>query len=278
MDPFAYMRGLTDLWGQGGKAFAEAQQTMFSDMAERMKAAADGGGVPFQGLSGTGELAAANAAFMNLWSSASELSATITRGMGAGDKPDPLVTEMLSRIFDPRLWFSSGNMDEALQRLAEGPRLADLWDVERKFLTVFNSWVALRQRSLEHNTVMLEAWMQAAGALAKRLNEMAEAGETIESPRALLTLWVETANDVMLETQRSERFLNAQRELLKASTDLRLAQNEVAEFYSEMFGYPTRAELDDVHKTVTELRRELRALKRQMRAAPPRPQAAGATA
>jgi hypothetical protein len=29
MDPFAYMRGLTDLWGQGGKAFAEAQQTMF---------------------------------------------------------------------------------------------------------------------------------------------------------------------------------------------------------------------------------------------------------
>jgi hypothetical protein len=37
-----------------------------------------------------------------------------------------------------------------------------------------------------------------------------------------------------------------------------------------MFGYPTRAELDDVHKTVTELRRELRALKRSMpRNAPP---------
>jgi hypothetical protein len=46
---------------------------------------------------------------------------------------------------------------------------------------------------------------------------------------------------------------------------LRLAQQEVAEYYSEMFGYPSRAELDDVHKTVTELRRELRALKREMR-------------
>ena len=33
-----------------------------------------------------------------------------------------------------------------------------------------------------------------------------------------------------------------------------------------MFGYPTRAELDDVHKTVTELRRELRAFKRASRA------------
>ena len=80
--------------------------------------------------------------------------------------------------------------------------------------------------------------------------------------RAFLTLWGETANEVLLETQRTDAFLETQREVLKASTDLRLAQRTVAEFYSEMYGYPTRAELDDVHKTVTELRRELRALKR----------------
>ena len=278
MDPLAYMRGVAELWGQGGKAFAEAQQAMLSGMAERMKVSADGQPPGFQGLAGSGELTAANAAFTQLWSSASELSATITKGVQAGEKPDPLVAEMLGRIFDPSVWFSAGNMDEALQRLAEGPRLADLWDVERKFLSVFNAWVALRRRSLEHNTVMLEAWMRAAGAFAKRLNEMADASQRIESPRTLLTLWVETANDVMLETQRSEPFLNTQREILTASTELRLAQQEVAAFYSEMFGYPTRAELDDVHKTVTELRRELRALKRQVRAAAPLRQAAGAGA
>jgi polyhydroxyalkanoate synthase subunit PhaE len=278
MDPLAYMRGVAELWGQGGKAFAEAQQAMLSGMAERMKVPADGQPPGFPGLAGSGELAAANAAFTQLWSSASELSATITKGVQAGEEPDPLVTEMLGRIFDPGVWFSAGNMDEALQRMAEGPRLAVLWDVERKFLSVFNAWVALRRRSLEHNTVMLEAWMRAAGAFAKRLNEMADASQSIESPRTLLTLWVETANDVMLETQRSEPFLNTQREVLTASTDLRLAQQEVAAFYSEMFGYPTRAELDDVHKTVTELRRELRALKRQVRAAAPVRQAAGAGA
>ena len=78
--------------------------------------------------------------------------------------------------------------------------------------------------------------------------------------RAFLTLWGETANEVLLETQRSDSWRPS--EVLKASTDLRLAQRKVAEFYSEMYGYPTRAELDDVHKAVTELRRELRALKR----------------
>jgi hypothetical protein len=40
----------------------------------------------------------------------------------------------------------------------------------------------------------------------------------------------------------------------------------MAAFYSEMFGYPTREELDDVHRTVTELRREVRALRREKQA------------
>jgi class III poly(R)-hydroxyalkanoic acid synthase PhaE subunit len=268
MDPLAYMRGLAELWGQGGKAFAAAQQSMFSEMAERAaKAAGVEQAAPNLGA-GSADLAAANAAFAKLWTAATELSGTITSGLQKGEAPDPVVTQMLGHIFDPRVWFSSTNdMDEALQRLSEGPRLADLWDIERKFLTVFNAWVALRRRSLEHNTVMLEAWMRAAGAFARQLGDMADAGARIESPREILTLWVETANDTMLETQRSEAFLRTQREVLKASTELRLAQKEVAEFYSEMFGYPTRAELDDVHKTVTELRRELRALKRQARTA-----------
>jgi hypothetical protein len=74
---------------------------------------------------------------------------------------------------------------------------------------------------------------------------------------------VETANTALLETQRSDKYLESQREILKASTQLRLAQQALAAFYSEMFGYPTRAELDDVHRTVTELRRELRALQRE---------------
>src|SRR5215212_2970154 len=134
------------------------------------------------------------------------------------------------------------------------------------------------QHSLEHNKVVLEAWLRAAGAFAKTLNEQADRSEALESSREVLALWVETANEVLLETQRSEAFLTTRRDLLKASTDLRLAQQELAEFYSEMFGYPTRTELDDVHKTVTELRRELRAFKRESRAARPAGESANGAA
>jgi class III poly(R)-hydroxyalkanoic acid synthase PhaE subunit len=210
------------------------------------------------------ELSSANEAFASLWKSALEISQSITRTMDQGKKPDPLVSELMSKLFDPRAWFSSlGGMDEALQRMAEGPRLADLWDTERKLIDVFNAWTALRQRSIEHNTVMLEAWTRAAGSFAKTLNARADRKETLGSWREVLALWVETANTALLETQRSEKYLESQREILKASTQLRLAQQALAAFYSEVFGYPTRAELDDVHRTVTELRRELRALQRE---------------
>jgi hypothetical protein len=107
--------------------------------------------------------------------------------------------------------------------------------------------------------------MRAAAAFARTLNEKAERKEPLGSWREVLALWVETANTTLLETQRSEKYLDSQREILKASIDLRLAQQALAGFYSEVFGYPTRAEVDDVHRTVTELRREVRALARANR-------------
>ncbi len=272
MNPFEQMQSLAELWGKSGKAFATAQQGLFSGAADMMaKAAGAGDHASFQAFApDTQGFEAARQDFAKLWSSASELSSALTKNLHGADQANPLMAEMLAKIFDPRGWFSATNeVDQTLQRMAEGPQLADLWNTERKFIAVFNAWVAMRRHSLEHNKVMLEAWLKAAGIFAQTLNARAERGETLESSRAVLALWVETANEVLLETQRSDAFLTTQRDLLKASTDLRLAQQELAEFYSEMFGYPTRTELDDVHKTVTELRRELRAFKRESRASRP---------
>ena len=267
MDPFEYMKTLTAMWSKGGAALWSAQQSMFLDMAEQAGRATgvDGaaGAAPMQ-LPDMAGLEKAGQDFARLWSSALEVSKAATRHLQSGSAPSPVVTEMVGKMFDPRLWFASNdNMDEALNRMAEGPRLADLWITERKIAAVFSAWVRLRERNLEHNRIMLEAWTRAAEVFTKTMKEKSDKDEAFESWRDMMTAWVEIANKTLLETQRTEPYLVSQRELLKASTALRLAQQEVAEFYSEMFGYPTRAELDDVHKTVTELRRELRALKRQ---------------
>jgi polyhydroxyalkanoate synthase subunit PhaE len=263
--PFEYMKAMAELWGRGGQDFAAAQQNFFANMAKAV-GQENPSGVPRAGVFDPQSLTQANQAFAKLWSSAIEISQTISRNMQAGESQNPVVAQLLGKIFDPRAWFSgTEGMDQALQRMAEGPRLADVWDTERKMLTLFNAWTALRRRSLEHNTVMLEAWLQAAGKFAKDLNEKADRKEALGSWREVLALWVDTANSTLLETQRSETYLKSQREILKASTDLRLAQQEMAAFYSETFGYPTREEVDDVHRAMTELRREVRKLQRASR-------------
>ena len=263
--PFEYMKAMAELWGRGGQDFAAAQQNFFANMAKAVGQESPSG-VSRAGVFDPQSLTQANQAFAKLWSSAIEISQTISRNMQAGESQNPVVAQLLGNIFDPRAWFSgTEGMDQALQQMAEGPRLADVWDTERKMLTLFNAWTALRRRSLEHNTVMLEAWLQAAGKFAKDLNEKADRKEALGSWREVLALWVDTANSTLLETQRSETYLKSQREILKASTDLRLAQQEMAAFYSETFGYPTREEVDDVHRAMTELRREVRKLQRASR-------------
>jgi hypothetical protein len=43
----------------------------------------------------------------------------------------------------------------------------------------------------------------------------------------------------------------------------------MVEHFGKQYGFPTRTELDDVHRTVTELRREIRAMRQQQRTSPP---------
>jgi hypothetical protein len=169
MNPFDAMQNLADLWNKGGQAYLTAQQGLFTGMADTMaKAAGRGDKASFQAFApDTQGFEAARQDFAKLWSSASELSAALTRTLKA-DQANPQVAAMLAKIVDPRGWLGATNeVDQTLQRMAEGPQLADLWNTERKFIAVFNAWTAMHRHSLEHNKVMLEAWMKAAGAFAK---------------------------------------------------------------------------------------------------------------
>jgi hypothetical protein len=171
-------------------------------------------------------------------------------------------------MLDPRGWLAGGGeMDEVLSRMAEGPRFADLWDMERRYARVMHAWAEMRRRTLEHNAVVLQAWMRAGNSFAKRFGERGADQPTLDN-KALLALWTEIANAELLETQRSAPFLAAQSAMIRASTDLKMAQQELVEHAGKQYGFPTRTELDDVHRAVTEMRRELRALRRETRGAP----------
>lgn len=272
MDPFGYGKAMTDFWSKAGEAFMTGQETALQGFAEGARAMTEASGrvalLPEVGADARAMGKAAEA-LTELWSAAISLYASLSQRLPGTHELDPTIAATFQKMLDPRTMFSgTGEVEEMLQRMAEGPRLADLWNVERKYAALFRAWLALRRCSLEHNGVVLQAWLEAGRRFAERFGAVPKDGASL-SPKQALALWIETANQVILESQRSENFLKTQSALLEASTGLRQAQAELAEYYGTMFGLPTRSELDDVYRTVTELKRELRRARRQARTAEP---------
>ena len=83
--------------------------------------------------------------------------------------------------------------------------------------------------------------------------------------REAFAKWSEISNEELIRNQRTDGFLQAQKELLQAGLQLRSRQDDVGEAASAMFGLPTRKDFDDVTRQLTELRREVRTLTRQVR-------------
>lgn len=271
-----YAKAFTDFWAAQGDAMLKAQAEAARMVTDGMQAMASGTlpalpGAAAAGLSAeVADLGRASTAVMELWSAAAAMSGEVAGKLAAD--PLPVLGEMetsavvLGRITDPRQWLSgTGEMDSIVSRMAEGPRLADLWDVERRFAQVAQAWMLVRRRQLEHEAIVLQGWMQAGRRFMEEWAGKHGAEARAPDTKATLALWTEVANRQLLDMQRSEPFLQTQRNTIRATADLRLAQQDLVEHFGKQYGFPTRTELDDVHRTVTTLRRELRAVQRALR-------------
>lgn len=168
---------------------------------------------------------------------------------------------MLSRMFDPAEWRRAGTrFDMGLEKLTEGPTYATLYDLDRKILQAQKLWIDRTRDIEQYYEVVQGAWNRAYERFMKSIGE--KEGTPITSGRELLDLWLATANQSLVEMHRSKEFLDAQRRMTRSSTDYRLAEQEIAEAFCEMHHIPTRTEMDEMQRAVTELKRELRAVKR----------------
>jgi polyhydroxyalkanoate synthase subunit PhaE len=189
-------------------------------------------------------------------------------------KADGIAEETLRRMLDPTRFLFAGTdeINQAIQRLVEGPEFADIGTIERQLLKATSEWLALREASAAYRAVTAGAWSRAFQTFSK---------ETAKDPRllqqgfrAVLDRWLGIANDELIRTQRTDAFLKAQRELLAAGVAYRLKERELVEVWCETHSMPTRTEVDDLHRTVHELRRQVRALNARLAAADTRLEAA----
>ena len=138
--------------------------------------------------------------------------------------------------------------------------------VSRKLLQGFEAWYAFVTTEQKHQLIRLKAWSEAALRASRRLADMRQAGKSITTSREWLMLWIDAGDDVLIDMYRSEAYLKIQRELMTATMRYKKWLQEFGGLILEAYGCPTRAELDDAYRSIYELRREVRALKKDLRA------------
>lgn len=178
----------------------------------------------------------------------------------AAEGGEGIAEETLRRMLDPTRFLYAGTdeINQAIQRLVEGPEFADIGTIERQLLKATREWIALREASAAYRAVTTAAWSRAFQTFSKEVAK--DPALMRKGFRPVVDRWLSTANEELIRTQRTDAFLKAQRELLAAGVAYRLKERELVEVWCETHSIPTRTEVDDLHRTVHELRGQVRAL------------------
>ena len=162
--------------------------------------------------------------------------------------------------FDPAGWLDTAEGGD-LRRWFGAAGAADPWREERDALTASRQWLAYTAALERYRTIMGAAWLAAFKRFAEGMDQDRGSGDELPDWEVIQARWQEAADAELSAAQRGEEFLAAQRDLIRARLDCSALLRGRIERIAEMLGLPGRAELDDLHRTVHGLKRELRELR-----------------
>ena len=163
-----------------------------------------------------------------------------------------------------RLFNMEADREMAFERIAEVPTVGYTREQNTKLLKAFDAFVDLRKVDTRYRTKLAEAMGEAVKATMDKLAGLAKEGKNVNSVRELNRLWLDAADEVFSEMYASEEYIQVQRDLSSAGLKYRIEAQKVIEMMLEALHIPTRSELDDTYRTLYELRKEVKALKKQV--------------
>jgi hypothetical protein len=218
------------------------------------------------GMGGEGGMPADAAAMAELWRSAMALGSSSVGVPGL--EATGIANDTIGKMLDPvSMSLMGGNrVGEAIRRMTEGPRFADVGSIERDMAQVMELYLAVQSSARQYEGVVAQAWVEVNQRFASEVSKRFTSGQTPLPAKDALKAWLDIANDTLMRTHRSTPFLEAQRQLLRAGMDFLLAERKLVEQLVEPAGLPTRSEIDELHQTVQTLKRRVRTLERDRRA------------
>jgi class III poly(R)-hydroxyalkanoic acid synthase PhaE subunit len=142
------------------------------------------------------------------------------------------------------------------------PGLGLTREFNEKLQLGFDAWVSWQLATMEYQGVVGELWEQAFKQFQEDLIALAEKDEKIETLRDFVLLWTRGAEQVFTDAFQTEKYVLAQGQMLNAAMAYRVHEREIIEVLLNLYDLPTRSELDETHRRIYELRKEVKALKK----------------
>lgn len=189
---------------------------------------------------------------------------TVLSGGLSGDLGASLLKS--SEGFD-RLLAMEQDFEPAIAGLGEIPRAGLLRERNAKLLLAMDAMTHLRGAAARYQVLVAQGLAEAVEATIRHIIERADEGKPLKGVRELVRTWFRIADKTLMHTFSSPQFIAAQNEVAAASMDYKVRQRELLSMVYEALEIPTRGELDDLYRSLHELKREVRGLRRAQRAA-----------
>ena len=95
-----------------------------------------------------------------------------------------------------------------------------------------------------------------------------KSGEEIKSFNEFFDLWIDTNEKTYLELFQTEEFSKLQGELLESTLNVRKHFFKLMELYLYDFPIALRSEMDDLYKTIYDLKKKVKSLEKQIKNLP----------
>jgi class III poly(R)-hydroxyalkanoic acid synthase PhaE subunit len=154
--------------------------------------------------------------------------------------------------------------EESFGSLMQTPLLGPTRQFNSKLLNGFEAWKDLYKSSIDYQLVLADVQVKSFEALMKELVIRAEKGQQIKDWKEFQTLWSQIADDVFEAAFCNEDNLKIRGKFLNSLNVYRIKQQEIMELSLNLMNLPTRKEVDEIHKTIYELRKEVKQLKKQL--------------
>ena len=146
----------------------------------------------------------------------------------------------------------------------QSPSLGYSREFNNKLFKSFDAWINFYKANFEYQVVLVDVWLKAFEELTRELASFTEKGETLQNWQQFLQVWSSVFDRVFAQTFRSVDALEVQGKFLNSALTYKLHQQQLMEVFLKMYDLPTRSEVDEIHRSIYEMRKEIKSLKKAL--------------